>query len=50
MPLSIVTADKGYDSEENHVLASDVLHALSVIPARYEHIPYERHIEDTVNK
>ena len=37
--LSVVTADKAYDSEEdNHVLVRDVLHALSVIPARYEHI------------
>src|SRR6478672_9789009 len=38
--LSVVTADKAYDSEEdNHVLVRDVLHALSVIPARYEHVP-----------
>jgi chromosome condensin MukBEF MukE localization factor len=36
--LSVVTADKAYDSEDNHVLVRDVLHALSVIPARYEHI------------
>ena len=37
--LSVVTADKAYDSEDNHVLVRDVLHALSVIPARYEHVP-----------
>ena len=37
--LSVVTADKAYDSEEdNHVLLRGVLHALSVIPARYEHV------------
>jgi hypothetical protein len=39
LPLSVVTADKGYDSEENHVLVRDIFHAFSVIPARYEHVP-----------
>ena len=28
VPLSVVTADKGYDSEDNHVLVRDILHAL----------------------
>ena len=42
VPLSVVTADKAYDSEDNHVLVRDVLHALSVIPARYEHVPIGR--------
>ncbi|MFZ0895754.1 MAG: hypothetical protein WAZ77_14755, partial [Candidatus Nitrosopolaris sp.] len=28
VPLSVVTADKGYDSEDNHVLVRDVLHAV----------------------
>ena len=42
LPLSVVTADKGYDSEDNHLLVRDGLHALSVIPARYEHIPIWR--------
>ena len=37
--LSVITADKAYDSEDNHVLVRDILHALSVIPARYEHVP-----------
>jgi len=37
--LSVVTADKAYDSEDNHLLVRDILHALSVIPARYEHVP-----------
>jgi hypothetical protein len=37
--LSVVTADKAYDREEdNHVLVRDVLHALSVILARYGHV------------
>jgi hypothetical protein len=36
--MSIVTADKAYDSEDNHVLVRDVLHAFSVIPPRYEHV------------
>jgi hypothetical protein len=40
--LSVVPADKAYDSEDNHVLVRDVLHALSVIPARYEHVPIRR--------
>jgi hypothetical protein len=40
--LSVVTADKAYDSEDNHVLVRDVLHALSVIPARYEHVPIRK--------
>ena len=42
--LSVITADKAYDSEEdNHVLVvRDVLHALSVIPARYEHVPIRK--------
>ena len=38
LPLSVVTADKGYDSEDNHVLVREELHAFSVIPARYEHV------------
>lgn len=43
MQLSVITADKAYDSEEdNHVLVRDVLHALSVIPARYEHVPIRK--------
>jgi hypothetical protein len=42
LPLSVVTADKGYDSEDNHLFVRDELHAFSVIPARYEHIPIWR--------
>ena len=38
LPLSAVTADKGYDSEDNHLLVRENLHAFSVIPARYEHV------------
>ena len=41
--LSIVTADKGYDSEEgNYILVREQQHAFSVIPARYEHVPVWR--------
>ncbi|MFZ0328128.1 MAG: transposase, partial [Nitrososphaeraceae archaeon] len=40
--LSVVTADKGYDSEDNHLLVREYLHAFSVIPARYEHVPIWR--------
>ena len=42
LPLSVVTADKGYDSEDNHLLVRESLHAFSVIPARYEHVPIWR--------
>ena len=44
LPLSVVTADKGYDSsEDNHLLVREDLHAFSsVIPARYEHVPIWR--------
>ena len=38
LPLSVVTADKGYDSEEYHLFVIEDLHALSVIPTRSEHI------------
>lgn len=39
LPLSVVAADKGYDSEENHALVRELLHGYSIIPARYEHVP-----------
>ncbi len=42
MPLSIVVADKGYDSEYNHQLVREHLNALSIIPARYEDVPVWR--------
>ena len=52
LPLSVVTADKGYDSEDNHVLVREELHAFSVIPARYEHVPiwktHGRYREETI--
>jgi hypothetical protein len=38
-PLSVAVADKGYDSEENHVLVRDKLHAYSIIPPRYQDVP-----------
>ncbi len=42
MPLSVVLADKGYDSEENHVLVREQYHAYSVIPLRYQDVPVWR--------
>ena len=33
---------EGYDSEDKHVLVRDELHAISVIPARYEHVPMRK--------
>ena len=38
LPLSVVTADKGYESEDNHVLVREMLHAFSVIPPRYQRV------------
>jgi hypothetical protein len=38
-PLSVVVADKGYDSEDNHVMVRERLKGFSVIPSRYEHVP-----------
>jgi hypothetical protein len=38
----VVTADKAYDSEDNHLLVREELYAFSVIPARYEHVPVWR--------
>jgi hypothetical protein len=38
----VVIGDKGYDSEDNHVLVRDVLHAFSVIPPRYEDVPVQK--------
>ena len=37
--MSVVVADKGYDSEDNHVLVREELHAFSMIPAWYEYVP-----------
>jgi len=36
MPLSIVVADMGYDSEYNHKFVREELDALSMIPARFQ--------------
>lgn len=41
-PLSVVVGDKGYDSEDNHILVREKLHAFSVIPTRYENVPIWR--------
>jgi len=38
-PLSVVVADKGYDSEENHVFVREYLKAYSIIPPRNMHVP-----------
>ncbi len=40
--MSIVVADKGYDSEANHELVREELDAISIIPARYEDVPVRR--------
>lgn len=40
--LSIVVADKGYDSEDNHRFVRESLDALSIIPTKFQHVPIER--------
>jgi len=42
LPLSIVVADKGYDSENNHVLVRERHKAFSIIPPRYQEVPVWR--------
>ena len=37
--LSVVVADKAYDSEENHVLVREKLKGFSIIPPRYNEVP-----------
>ena len=39
LPLSVVAADKGYDSEDNHILVRERHHAFSIIPPRYQEVP-----------
>ena len=41
-PIKIGIGDKGYDSEKNHELLRDELHAMSIIPARHEDVPVWR--------
>jgi Transposase DDE domain len=42
VPLNDVTADKGYDSEENHKFTREDVGAKSVIPPRWENVPLSR--------
>jgi hypothetical protein len=42
LPLSVVVADKGYDSEDNHVFVRERCHAYSIIPPRYQDVPVWR--------
>jgi len=39
LPISVTVADKGYDSENNHILVREYIHALSIIPPRYQDVP-----------
>ena len=38
-PVSIVVADKDYDSEDNHILAREHLKWFSIMSPRYEQVP-----------
>ena len=42
MRIKVGIGDKGYDSEKNHELLRDELHAQSIIPARHEEVPIRR--------
>ena len=42
LPISVTVADKGYDSEDNHILIREHLCAFCIIPAIYEHVPIFR--------
>ena len=37
--ISVVVADKGYDSEDNHVMIREKLKGFSIISPRYENVP-----------
>jgi hypothetical protein len=39
LPISITVVDKGYDSEHNHVIVREYVHALSIIPPGYQSVP-----------
>ena len=41
LPLSVVTADKGYDSEDNHLLVRESS-CIQCYSTRYEHVPIWR--------
>ena len=47
LPLSVVTADKGYDSEENHLLVRERLHAFSIIRLDTNTCQYGGHMVNT---
>jgi hypothetical protein len=41
-PIGVGIGDMGYDSERNHELLRDELHALSIIPSGYPDVPVWR--------
>ena len=41
-PIKLGIGDKGYDDEKNHEFLRDELHAMSIIPARYQGVPVWR--------
>jgi hypothetical protein len=49
-PLFIVVADKGYDSEEDHVFVREEQEAYSIIPPRSLHVPFRGRMIDIENK
>jgi len=41
-PIKVGIGDKGYDDEKDHEYLRDELHAMSIIPARYQDVPVWR--------
>jgi transposase len=41
-PIGVGIGDKAYDDEENHEFLREELHAMSIIPARYQDVPVWR--------
>lgn len=50
MPISIVVADKGYDSESNHQYVRDHLNAHSIIPPRYMNMYLYGRLMDNIER
>ena len=50
LPLSVVTADKGYDSEANHLLVREELHAFSISLLDANTYRYGEHMVSTESR
>jgi hypothetical protein len=46
----VVVADRGYDSEDNHLLVREFLHAFCIIPAKIDMYQSGEHMVNTEKK